>query len=170
MSCGRFAFSIVLMFALGVPFLLPAPVARADGFCGPDTILVRASADTIYVRHENALKNCCLELHVRLDLQDAVVDFYEEDVGDPCHCICCFDLNYLADGFAAGHYTVRIWNEDGSILFGQAEVEVVGDGSAPHLISAAAGECQDPQPIQRTSWGVIRTIFRFSLIPNRRVS
>jgi hypothetical protein len=158
MSCGRIAIAIALVSALQSA-LLPLP-AWADGFCGPDTVLVRASADSVFVRHENAVKNCCLVLHVVM-LNDAkTIDFYETDTGQPCDCICCFDIDISAGGFNAGRYVVRVWDATGSILFGQSVVEVPGVGVEPVLLTAHKGECQDPQASRSTTWGRVRVLYR----------
>jgi hypothetical protein len=154
MSCGRIAFMVSCISIL-FPF-----AARAGGFCGADTIHVRAIADTVFVEHENAVMNCCLDLQIDLQVEGNVIDFYERDAGDPCHCICCFDLDFHAGGFEAGHYTVRVWDAVGSLLHGQAELDVPGAGGGPHLLTVRQGECQDPQASGETTWGKIRALYR----------
>lgn len=154
MSCGRIAF----MFAFG--FVLFPLAALAGGFCGADTILVRAAADTVYVNHANATMNCCLELRVEMEVGANVIDFYEVDAGGRCDCICCFDLDYRADGFPMGVYMVRVWDATGSTLYGQAEVAVPGAGAEPRVVAALQGECQHPQASGTTTWGKIRALYR----------
>lgn len=154
MSCGRFVFRFCCILAL-----LPA-TALAGGSCGADSVLVRASTDTVFVKHQNASMNCCLELRVEIQDGSGIIDFFEIDSGDPCRCTCCFDLDFSAGGFGEGRYAVRVWDAAGSILFGQAEVDVSGAGAGPVLLTARRGECRDPQSSDRATWGKLRALYR----------
>lgn len=154
MSCGRIALMIALVIGL-----LPSPAAASDP-CGPDTVLVRASADTVFVSHGDTIRNCCLILHVVMLTDTKTIDFYETDTGQLCNCICCFDLDYCAGGFSAGRYTVRVWDATGSILFGQSVVEVPGGGVEPVLLTSRKGDCQDPEASGKMTWGRARALYR----------
>lgn len=145
--------------------LFPGTVS-AQFDCGPDLILAKASGDTIFVQHLQAERNCCTDLTLRMEVAGEVVDFYEGDGGDWCYCICCFELAYDANGFAPGQYLVRVWNEDGSELYGEADVEVPGSGMAPQIGSLERGDCLttadtpdggSPIPI---TWGAVRARYR----------
>ena len=156
---------IVFLFVSFV--LLLATAAYGQEECVPEEILATSNADTIFVEHLNVWVNCCLELSVAVDVQEFVVNFYEGDLGPPCDCLCCFNLHYDAHGFAAGHYVVRVWNEDGSFLHGETEVDVEGPGGTPIVGGVDRGEClnaaavRDPEPSEVSlTWGEVRAIYR----------
>jgi len=159
MKRGRIAFPMVLLIvALATPDL-----ARSD--CGPQEITATASADTICVEHLHAYENCCLDLRVEIEAEAFVVDFYESDVGEACDCLCCFLLRYDAYGFAAGHYQIRVWNEDGSVLYGETEVDVEGNGDTPVLDVVLRGDCEEPGAVKEETevpitWGKVRAEYR----------
>jgi hypothetical protein len=140
--------------------------ARAQFDCGPDSIVAESSADTIFVQHLQAERNCCTDLTLRFEVSDHIVDFYEGDAGDWCYCTCCFKLAYDVDGFQANRYLIRVWNEDGSEFYGQTEVEVPGGGGLPELVRLERGDCLTPAespdepPGVPVTWGVVRARYR----------
>lgn len=158
-----------IIVALLVLFLLlfVAPAASAQWDCEADVIYAYAVADTIYVQHLNAERNCCATLAVDMVLEESIVNFYEAETGEFCTCMCCFNLDYDANGFAAGHYVVRVWNHDGSEFYGEAEVNVDRNGLVPMVANLDRGECltpaevEEPWPVfEDVSWGRIRTGYR----------
>lgn len=62
-------------------------------------------------------------------------------------------------GFAPGHYTVRVWNDSGTTLFGVAEVDVMGAGIAVRLGDMTRGDCV-AVPAHGTTWSAVRQLFR----------
>jgi hypothetical protein len=151
---------VLLIFTLLMSSLwLAAPLA-AQALCPADDVRVVAWADTISVEHWNAERNCCYELAVDLTVAENVIDFYEGSAGEPCRCDCCFDLNYSAGGFAAGHYTVRVWNGDGTELFASVEVDVAGDAGMPGMLTSNRGECVGPTPADAPTWGFVKEIYK----------
>jgi hypothetical protein len=133
MKLGRSALWALLSVCCAVATGLAQPMDCIN----PDVIIVTSSADTILVDHMNATKNCCSTLTVDVTSEDFVVDFVEGDAGDFCTCVCCFNLNYDANGFAAGHYLVRVWYL--GELIGQGEVDVAGSGEDLALGAVASG-------------------------------
>jgi hypothetical protein len=129
----------------------------------PDVIAVSSNADTIFVEHQNATRNCCSTLTVDVATEDLVVDFVEGEAGEFCTCMCCFHMGYDANGFEAGHYLVRVWFEGD--LVGEEEVDVEGPGSAPVVGAVAKGECMtlastpEPDEVRVRTWGHMRTGF-----------
>jgi hypothetical protein len=143
--------------------LLPVLASRAGagGNCDPEFVLASASADTIFVEHGNALKNCCLELTVGLTVDAWIVDFREGDVGPECDCVCCFEHGYEGHDFAPGRYLVRVWV--GDRLAGEVGVDVEGPGGTGALGEVLQGECLTAvvEPLRRwESWGGVRLGFR----------
>lgn len=150
---------IALFPALLAPVLLFTAGAQAQPICDPDQIVVTSNADTIQVKHSNATRNCCTELTLSFQVSEQIANFYEGDAGEPCRCTCCFNLQYDCHGFATGRYTVRIWNGDGSALYGESEVDVAGSGSGPLIGSVNRGECTQT-PTAGSSWGRLRSLYR----------
>jgi hypothetical protein len=155
---------IVALLLIGL-VIVPASNAQVD--CEPDAIYAYSIADTIFVQHFNALRNCCTSLTLDVLVGEWVVDFYEGEAGDWCTCICCFSLAYDAHGFAAGHYTVRVWNETGSVLYGETEVDVEGSGVIPTVGNLDRGDCLTPAEVEDEppdevpmTWGRIRSSYR----------
>lgn len=132
------------------------------GCIHPDVIIVASRADTIFVDHLNATRNCCSTMTVDVAAEDFVVDFVEGETGEFCNCICCFNLDYEAHGFATGHYVVRVWFQ--GELVGEAEVDVEGPEGAVFVGTIAKGECLtlatvEEGLVQATTWGRLRTGF-----------
>jgi hypothetical protein len=152
----------LLLALLAVLFVTTAYGSQDE--CVPEEVVATSSADTIFVQHLNAYANCCLELEIAVGVTEFIVDFYETDVGEDCDCMCCFNLRYDASGFAAGHYTVRVWNENGSILHGETEVDVEGSGEFPLVGRILSGDCLDPAAVEppetSITWGEVRAIYR----------
>lgn len=129
----------------------------------PDVIIVTSSADTIFVDHLNATKNCCSTLTIDVATEGFVVDFVEGDAGEFCTCMCCFNHEYEAAGFAAGHYLVRVWYLGD--LVGEGEVDVEGPEGDPAVATVEKGECLSPgsvpdEPALRVAtWGGMRMGF-----------
>jgi hypothetical protein len=158
MKQGRRASWILLVLCSAASVALAQPVE-----CTPELILASSIADTIFVDHINATKNCCTTLTIDVAVEGFVVDFVEGDAGDWCTCMCCFNLAYEAHGFAAGHYTVRVWYND--LMVGETEVDVEGTEGALAVGSVAKGSCLEPGTVEGpetriASWGRIRTHYR----------
>lgn len=149
--------AIILLAFLHLPWCVPS--VEAQYFCGPGRVSARSNADTIFVRHENAERNCCTQLTLRVESQQFVVDFFEGEAEPFCVCTCCFDLRYQAHDFPAGHYRVRVWDESGSVLYGEAEVDVAGPGGAPALGAMQRGDCVEIAT-QPETWSRVRAIYR----------
>lgn len=147
--------------AIALTLILYPVGARAEGWCGADTIRVTSLADSIFVTHLHAFKQGCLQLAVTAIAGAQVVSFYErDDSGRPCLPLCCFDHVYGAAGLSTGRYTVRVYDETGSILYGEQDVDVAGPGGlfGPFLITQGDPMCVEPAT--ETTWGSMRLIYR----------
>lgn len=154
MRCTLTAMLLPLLAALFVPSL------AAQNLCPADEMAVATSADTVYVTHWNAERNCCLELAMEFSADPSTIDFFEGSMGESCRCDCCFDLHYYACGFPNGHYTVRLWNGDGTELYGSSEIDLQGDSSSPRLLGSNRGPCVGPSPVRRATWCLMKRMFR----------
>jgi len=150
--------AVVIGIAL-LLLLFLAPTVAGQVPCAPDQVTARASSDTIFVSHAAAERNCCSTLTLRLAAAGFVADFYEGEAEPFCHCMCCFDLAYDAHGFAAGHWLVRVWDEAGTVLYGEAEVDVPGAGLEVAVGNMLRGEC-NPVATQPATWSLLRELYR----------
>lgn len=159
---------IILSCAALLLFLCAAANAQ-DGCHFPDAIYVTSDADTIFVNHDQADMNCCSTLAISIVQDGFTVDFYEDETGDLCVCMCCFNLEYEGHGFGPGHYLVRIWkaSDPGYDFIGQGEVDVEGNGAGPVIGLAAKGDCMAPQDVpnetpgvRAKTWGGLRSLYR----------
>lgn len=148
--CGCLAFAIVFLLAVG---------AGAQPVCAPDDVQATASGDTISVQHRNAERNCCSTLTLVVHQENFVVDFLEGEAEPWCRCLCCFDMRHEAWGFAPGHYTVRVWDETGSTLYGEDEVDVTAGGSGVLILGQLQpGDCTVRAAPQ--TWSAVRALYR----------
>ena len=76
--------------------------------------------------HYSVIYNCCATMVVQLNLEEALVQFIEVEtfLEGPCYCICPFDLTATIFNLPTGEYTVEVWNEDFTILYCRAEIEI----------------------------------------------
>jgi len=149
----------VIVIGTIVLLLFLAPTVAGQMPCPPDRVTAVASADTIFVVHAAAERNCCSTLTLRLNTGNFVADFFEGEAEPFCVCLCCFDLHYEAQGFAAGHWLVRVWDDAGAVLFGQAEVDVAGAGTGAALLAMERGDCL-ALAVQPSSWSAVRQTYR----------
>jgi len=66
---------------------------------------------TLYLKHINAVFNCCLDsISATMNKGDSVISIVETEhlLNGGCHCICFYDLEYRLDDIAPGIYSVEI--------------------------------------------------------------
>lgn len=63
-------------------------------------------ASTINIEHDNFEGNCCADLEVSLSDGGSTLTMVYTDVGEPCDCMCAFDLSYSLINVPSGSYTV----------------------------------------------------------------
>lgn len=105
-----------------------------------DSISAVIMGDTVIVYHTGAYYNCCSKIEYTIVLHADTIDLIESETGDPCDCLCCFDLSTTITNLVPGTYLVRVWNEDQSILYGQVEVTIGGNVSPGEVTQS---ECLD---------------------------
>lgn len=154
-------FSLCALLLLLTP---PAPSAQVE--C-EDHVYAWAREDTIEVLHVGAFYNCCALIVSQLETPEPfIVDFLEAETfpDGPCYCMCCIDVEMWAAGFPPGLYTVRVWNEDRSLLYGETEVEVIAPGGAgPALLLTGQSGCYDATSVplcEPSTWSALKTLFR----------
>ena len=83
---------------------------------GDNSMYVEMIEGDLFVYHENAYYNCCLEYRVEFVIDGSNITAYEYDDGEPCDCICYFDLESVLEDlepFQYITYTVTLIGIDG---------------------------------------------------------
>jgi len=145
--------------------LSPAP-AWSQGEC-EDLIYAWAMSDTIIVKHTGAYYNCCAVVVIAMETPEPfVVDFLETETlpMGPCDCMCCFDLDMWGFGFEPGHYTIRVWNDSRTVLYGETEVDVYKDpltqvGFGEYIQSGCLNNSSVRDEPKETTWGRIKSMY-----------
>ena len=65
-----------------------------------------AGSDSIRVSHDNFEGNCCAELTVTVSEGASNLAMVYTDTGEPCDCLCSFDLTYTLTEVPPGSYSV----------------------------------------------------------------
>ncbi|MBU1701058.1 MAG: hypothetical protein KJ970_20390 [Candidatus Eisenbacteria bacterium] len=155
----------VVLCSVLVGALAPALVCSQEE-C-EDQIFAWAVGDTILVKHAGAFYNCCAVVVVAMETPEPfAVDFLETETlpMGPCDCMCCFDLDMWGFGFEPGHYTVRVWNDTRTVLYGEAEVDVHGDlltsaGFGGYVQSGCLNNSGVGGDKKDTTWGLIKSMY-----------
>lgn len=86
-----------------------------DWFCNPDEVEWTVDGLSLRVLHTNAEYNCCIdEIGFTLLVDGNLLTLVEEEIlwGEPCPCMCCYELEAVIVGLSPGHYTARLcWLE-----------------------------------------------------------
>ena len=66
--------------------------------------------------------NCCVEMAVETVLVEDVIKIFLVDHGEPCDCLCGFDVDVTVDGLPAGTYDVVVIGGGGAVANGAIEI------------------------------------------------
>lgn len=93
----------------------PSPPS-ADVAASPDTGSVAsvlhaaaAGAGAVSVTHDGVGGSCCVGFDVAAETDEAAatVSVTYEETGEPCDCICTYNLAYTLTGLSAGDWTIE---------------------------------------------------------------
>ncbi len=101
--------------------LIKGDCKQVPTYPDPDSIIITVSGNDITVLHADAFYNCCFEITTEVEQMDHVINLYEQTSGDPCYCMCYFDVVTTIYDLDPGTYTISVYNADG---------EYVGGGTA----------------------------------------
>ncbi len=99
----------------------------------PDSIIITVSGNDIVVLHKDAFYNCCFEISAEVVQDDNVFDLYESESGDPCYCMCYFDITTTIYDLDPGTYTINVYNAEGEYVGGGTVTVQKGVGPTPIL-------------------------------------
>jgi hypothetical protein len=84
----------------------------------PDSVIITVSGNDIIVLHKDAFYNCCFEISVEVFQDGNVFNLYEHESGDPCYCMCYFDITTTIYDVEPGVYTINVYNAEGEYVGG----------------------------------------------------
>ncbi|MFH2037131.1 MAG: dockerin type I repeat-containing protein [Candidatus Zixiibacteriota bacterium] len=102
------------------------------------TVIFDLFGNDLRISHLGAHYNCCLFYYVYYDINETSITAYEYDYGQPCDCICYFDLTSTLFDIEPGEYEICLVGIYGDTLSCQSMV-ITGD---QNLIDYTAGECE----------------------------
>ena len=82
-----------------------------DMMCEEDGFEFKVDDQMLFVKHTDALYNCCLDdVVVSLEVEDRLLIFTEEEILTmPCWCVCCYETWSVVKGLESGEYTIEYW-------------------------------------------------------------
>jgi hypothetical protein len=81
-------------------------IAECDEGGSPRLDAALASADSISVTHDNFEGNCCADFTIEVSAGVGTLDMVYTDSGDPCDCLCSYDMTYTLINVPSGDYVV----------------------------------------------------------------
>jgi hypothetical protein len=84
----------------------------------PDSIIIQVTGNDLQITHQNAYYNCCFILKSEVLIEGFQVKVYEKESGDPCHCMCYFDLVTNIYGLLGGNYIISVYTAGGEYVGG----------------------------------------------------
>jgi hypothetical protein len=84
----------------------------------PDSVIIIVSGNDIIVLHMDAFYNCCYEITVEIVQEGNVFNLYEQESGEPCYCLCYFDITTTIYDLEPGTYTINVYNAEGEYVGG----------------------------------------------------
>jgi len=83
-----------------------------------DSIIITVSGNDIIVLHKDAFYNCCFQISVEVVQNGNVFNLYEHESGNPCWCMCYFDITTTIYDLEPGTYTINVYNAEGEYVGG----------------------------------------------------
>lgn len=144
--------------------LAAAAPAAGQGQC-EDAFGVTIEPGTLSLRHTGAEYNCCFD-EVRYTVEQTAAQILvseTEIAGEPCDCICCYELSAAFEDLAPGTYELVVtWQQGGA---GQGEwrqmVEIPGTAAGPAAVGPVLqSECGATRAEPDRSWSAIKGTYR----------
>jgi len=99
----------------------------------------------LYLLHENASYNCCIEkIIVTMEMVGNTINIYEEEwYGDnsPCKCLCPYDITTKIGCLEAGTYVVNFYNKQTGKLLGVIKGVIIPEIVCPVTFAAPNQKC-----------------------------
>jgi hypothetical protein len=79
-------------------------------------MVLEAIGDDLHIHHIGAYYNCCLDYAVNYEINGSNITARKFDHGEPCDCLCDFNLETILYDLTAGTYTVTLIGIHGDII------------------------------------------------------
>jgi len=86
------------------------------------TLAMEQDGDDLLVHLADWELQCCIELAAEAVLDGDAVKIYIVDHGEPCDCLCGFDVDVTVGGLPAGAYDVVVFFDGGAVANGTVEI------------------------------------------------
>jgi beta propeller repeat protein len=126
--------------------------AGISAFFGEEKFSYSYHDNLLYLLHENAIYNCCIEeITVTMEMAGNTITIYEDEKleGSGCKCSCSYDITTKIGCLEPGTYTVKFFNKQTGKLLGVIEKVIIPKIVCP--VSATTPEqkccplpCTDP--------------------------
>jgi hypothetical protein len=113
--------------------LVKGNCSETPTYPNPDSIIITVSGRNITVLHADAFYNCCFEITTEVVQVEYEINIYEHTSGDPCYCMCYWDVSTTILDLLPGTYTINVYNADGDYVGGGTATIEGGKGSDPAL-------------------------------------
>jgi len=108
---------------------------------GDDYMILEVIGNDLHIHHMNVFYNCCLLYAVDYQFEGYDITAVESDTGEPCDCICPFDLETILYDLLNGNYTITLIDINGDTA--GAESFTIGTGQ--EIIYQDMGGCYQPE-------------------------
>jgi hypothetical protein len=81
-----------------------------------ESVDITVHGNSIRIDHRDATLNCCLELAIEVTEAPGAFRIAEFDHGEPCDCLCPFDIHAVILGVAPGRYEVEVVGVSGDVI------------------------------------------------------
>ena len=102
------------------PVTISAAVAYSECLGGgnptPQTTLTDQGGGDLLIHLAEWELNCCLEMVVQAGLNGTTLEVFLVDQGEPCDCLCGFDVDVTIGGLPAGTYQVIVLYGGGPVV------------------------------------------------------
>jgi hypothetical protein len=79
-------------------------------------MVLEVEGNDLHILHYNAYYNCCLDYNVDYDVAGYDITATEFLTGEPCYCMCFFDLESILFDLQPGTYMVTLINAEGDTV------------------------------------------------------
>jgi hypothetical protein len=114
----------------------------------PDSIIIQITGNDLKITHQDAYYNCCFTIKPEVLIESSDIKVYEKETGEPCKCMCYFDLVTNIYDLPSGTYTISVYNSQGNYVGG-------GEAIIPsfYLIDYTQSSCLEKFTTEKVLFG-----------------
>ena len=118
--------------------------AGISAFFGEEKFSYSYHDNLLYLLHENAIYNCCIEeISVTMEMAGNTINIYEDEKleGSGCRCSCPYDITTKIGCLEPGTYTIKFFNKQTGKLLGVIEKVIIPEIVCPVSVTTPAQKC-----------------------------